>query len=311
MKRRIEIEPEPIGLVLGRAVKGYPTAEEFWELFVLKVWTPKVVAEAFRRPTPAQYRSLRERILGPDDPAYSEVESFFTIGAPPAGEEPAPDKLDGSAAKGGIRIAAPLRRVAARASQEVEIAPGATEKVTTAAGDTAMMRPLKILVPLIKDEIDAGEEAGLEHYRAAGEMLLEAKAQLNHGEWTRWFGKHGFAWGMSQANRYMKLASRSVNHAPARNLSEALGDARGSHEARFAPWVQPVHDVVERVNTAGLAQEAKAKAAEEKLVRDLGLQMIDIGFKVLAAKLHPDKPDGSAEAMGRLNQARKIAKGAF
>ena len=186
-----------------------------------------------------------------------------------------------------------------------------TAELKTQDKQTALARPLKVLAPLIKTEIEAGEDAGLGHYLAAGEMLLEAKAQVRHGEWTRWFSKQGFAWGISQANRYMKAASRSVNHAPARSLSHAAGDTRESHEARPAPWVHPVRAIVERVNTSGLAQEARAKAAEEKLLRALGLQLIDIGFKVLAAKLHPDKPDGSSEAMSRLNQVRRILQGAL
>jgi hypothetical protein len=42
-------------------------------------------------------------------------------------------------------------------------------------------RPLKVLVPLIQQDIAAAEAAGLEHYRRAGEMLLEAKEQLAYG----------------------------------------------------------------------------------------------------------------------------------
>jgi hypothetical protein len=50
----------------------------------------------------------------------------------------------------------------------------------------AIARPLKVLVPMIKIEIAAGDEAGLEHYRRAGEMLVEAKDQVPHGSWSRW-----------------------------------------------------------------------------------------------------------------------------
>jgi hypothetical protein len=44
--------------------------------------------------------------------------------------------------------------------------------------DTSVGRPLKVLIPLIKDALAAGEAAGLEHYRRAGEMLLEARALI-------------------------------------------------------------------------------------------------------------------------------------
>lgn len=39
-------------------------------------------------------------------------------------------------------------------------------------------RPLKILVPLIQGELQMGTNAGREHYRRAGEMLIEAKDLL-------------------------------------------------------------------------------------------------------------------------------------
>ena len=46
--------------------------------------------------------------------------------------------------------------------------------VVTTKKEGRIGRPLKILVPLIKEELEAGDSAGLEHYRRAGEMLLES-----------------------------------------------------------------------------------------------------------------------------------------
>jgi hypothetical protein len=54
-------------------------------------------------------------------------------------------------------------------------------------------------------------------------------------------------------------------------------------------WYQRSHPVV--------SEERKAQAA-------LGLRLIDIGYKALAFKYHPDTKDGSHEAMTRLNRAR-------
>ena len=51
--------------------------------------------------------------------------------------------------------------------------------------ERGIARRLRVLVPLIKDELEAGHAAGMEHYRRAGDMLLEAKAQMTHGEWKR------------------------------------------------------------------------------------------------------------------------------
>ena len=53
-------------------------------------------------------------------------------------------------------------------------------------------RPLKVLVPLIQVELTAATEAGLDHYRRAGELLVEAKdsGQIPYGSWGRWLNKH-------------------------------------------------------------------------------------------------------------------------
>jgi hypothetical protein len=51
-------------------------------------------------------------------------------------------------------------------------------------------------------------------------------------------------------------------------------------------------------------QRAERKRYEERdAQRTLALQLIDIGYKVLARELHPDK-GGSREAMARLNAVR-------
>ena len=54
------------------------------------------------------------------------------------------------------------------------------EQVVTVHGmkERRVARPLKVLVPLIKNELVAGDAAGLEHYRQAGEML---KSRMAHG----------------------------------------------------------------------------------------------------------------------------------
>jgi hypothetical protein len=56
-----------------------------------------------------------------------------------------------------------------------------------------------------------------------------------------------------------------------------------------------------RVDVEALTQDRQSKAKEAQLARDLGLRLIDIGYKVLVTKLHPDK-GGSSEAMTRLNR---------
>ena len=52
--------------------------------------------------------------------------------------------------------------------------------------------------------------------------------------------------------------------------------------------------------------EAQGRA-EREAQRQLGRQLVDIGYKALAKELHPDT-GGSQEAMARLNRARDHIK---
>lgn len=169
---------------------------------------------------------------------------------------------------------------------------------------TEVARPLKILVPLIKDEIDAGDKAGIEHYRRAGEMLLEAKEQVGHGEWRGWVERN-FHLSLSTAQRYMTL----VEMPRARGFT-SLRQATGQRGGGKVSWQQPVQEIAARVNVEALARDQLDREREQKMLHQLGHQLIDIGYKVLSAKLHPDK-GGSSEAMSRLNKVRSILKEAI
>lgn len=77
-------------------------------------------------------------------------------------------------------------------------------------------------------------------------------------------------------------------------------------ESRAAPR----GGLVTAVDVGSLVLEAKAKKAEQRLLRKLSLQMIRIGYGVLEAPIHPYQP-GGAEAMARLNKARDRLKRVF
>jgi hypothetical protein len=169
-----------------------------------------------------------------------------------------------------------------------------------------LARPLKVLVPLIRQEIEAGDQAGIEHYRRAGEMLLEAKEQLSYGEWIPWL-KRNFELSRTTANRYMKLAQAGQKNRARRisTLSELIEPHRESHHQ--PAWHEPVRESINKVNVEKLVQERQDREKEERLVKEVAIRLIDIGYRALAAKLHPDK-GGSAEAMARLNKARDLLK---
>src|SRR3954452_13354217 len=69
----------------------------------------------------------------------------------------------------------------------------------TTAGSTQVARPLRVLVPLIKDDLANIEQAGMPYRRAAGEKMLEAKTSgaMSHSELLAWI-KRTFDLGRTQ-----------------------------------------------------------------------------------------------------------------
>jgi hypothetical protein len=132
--------------------------------------------------------------------------------------------------------------------------------------------------------------------------MLEAKGQLPRGEFTTWV-KRNFGLGKSQSALYMSYANTTSNTQKSgapdftsmRDFErEGLGVERS--ETRKAD-----------ANTLILREADLNRAAERKAQRQLALQLIDLGFKALATKLHPDK-GGSPDAMVRLNEVRDRLK---
>jgi hypothetical protein len=189
----------------------------------------------------------------------------------------------------------------------------------SAAGATQVARPLNILVPLIKEDLRQGREAsdraGMPYYRAAGEKMIEAKPQIKRGEFGSWI-KRNFQISSGHAQNYMALA-RATAGAQKSSLDDfsSLEQFRRDHLGHNRPtpihrphWHDPVKEGIERAAAIrNLHTEELKRADEREAQRKLALQLIDIGYKVLASKLHPDK-GGSREAMARLNQVRDRLK---
>jgi hypothetical protein len=76
----------------------------------------------------------------------------------------------------------------------------------------------------------------VEHAVACGQMLLEAKAKVPHGQWLPWLRKN-ITFGERSAQGYMRIASRLPNpqrvaDLPLRHmLGELRTPLRASHEA--------------------------------------------------------------------------------
>jgi hypothetical protein len=165
---------------------------------------------------------------------------------------------------------------------------------------TAIARPLPVLVPLIQEELGAGDAAGFAHYRRAGALLLEARDSVAAFKWGAWLSKN-FALSRSTAWRYMKLAETGGRFGAETTIEDALGYK--PRRERHAEW-NPVREVTARVDADRLGQARQAREDEARLHRDLAYELIEIGFKAMAMRLHPDR-GGSKDAMRRLNRVRE------
>lgn len=207
-----------------------------------------------------------------------------------------------------------------------------TQAAVAVKEEQRVARPLRVLIPLIQDDLkngrEAAERAGMPHYRAAGEKLIEAKSQFvdqdgkwkRHGEWYDWL-KRNFTLSRQTADLYIKLAEETRGQNANALAFSTLGDfirktsttESGKNYNTFASrkpaWVDPVREAASRVDveTLNLKREELKRQEEREAQRQLALQLIDIGYKVLARTLHPDK-GGSREAMSRLNAVRERLK---
>lgn len=175
-------------------------------------------------------------------------------------------------------------------------------------------RPLKVLIPLIQSDIEAGDRAGMEYYADAGDKLIEAKesGQVAFGSWTAWLRKN-FERSPQQAREYMRLARHRVeqqNNGAADVLPPSLAARSGQTERQRAGRERAAsyQSILREVEPDTYAQARQTRADEVQLHRDIALELIDIGWKALATRLHPDH-GGSKEAMARLNRVRAELKG--
>jgi hypothetical protein len=175
-------------------------------------------------------------------------------------------------------------------------------------------RPLKVLVPLIQEELIAGNEAGMDHYIRAGRMLNEVRdsGQVSYGSWGRWL-RDNFTLSHKTAGDYMRVARKadepgSTLEGSFQSIDSALGrETRTIKSVTKKNKLKSLFDGVDRVNVTRLSDERQSRDDEIKLHRDMALQLIDLGYRALATRLHPDA-GGSRDAMSRLNTVRHELK---
>jgi len=187
----------------------------------------------------------------------------------------------------------------------------------TRPASTQVGRPLHVLVPLIKQDIKDGDEAakqaGLRYYIAAGEKMNEAQEQMSPKEFGPWLRRNFPTTSHRVANLWMQAArnnpSADRGSALPRSLRRAIQNAGNPNFGKASPWHSDVKKALNGIDIETLSrrQNELKRAEEREAHRKLALQLIDIGFKALATKLHPDK-GGSPQAMTRLNQVRDRLK---
>lgn len=172
----------------------------------------------------------------------------------------------------------------------------------------AISRPLKVLVPLIQGELQMGNNAGHEHYRRAGEMLNEAKEQVGHGGWGRWLAKN-FDLTDRTARKYMQWArihneiGTGGSEMPT-SMRDMTGVRERDREERNSKQQQDFRRTLRDVAREEFVQERQTRNDEIQLHRELAEELVDLGYRALATRLHPDR-GGSKDAMSRLNRVRE------
>lgn len=173
--------------------------------------------------------------------------------------------------------------------------------------ETTIARPLKILVPLIQADIEQGDRAGMEYYADAGDKLIEVKesGQVAPHRWSAWVLTK-FDRSERTCYRYMRYARlRCRGTAASISLSEMEGDTKRLRERRHAE--RAYKEAIRDVDTDIYKQERQTRVDETRLHREIAIELVDIGYKALATRLHPDR-GGSKDAMRRLNRVRDELK---
>ena len=184
-------------------------------------------------------------------------------------------------------------------------------------------RPLRVIEGLIKDELEQAEAAAQPYYTRIAPLLVEAREGHFQGnsagfyEWaTKKFGK-----SRERIRTYVALGSNA--HAKSfKNLDHFTHSPKSQGGLGHAPrvtalrreWGAPVDEVAQRAQREAFLlaqQDALSYAQERDAQRQLAHRLIDIGYKVLAKELHPDKLNGDRDAMARLNKVRGKLKHAI
>jgi hypothetical protein len=154
------------------------------------------------------------------------------------------------------------------------------------------------------------------NWQMVGELLLEARFLLEEkgkpehqvaSEFWDWFENQGFSFARRTAEENMAAARKYLKLKPRERADSRLKDIL------YPDYKQPSEEIKEKVRKSiEMSRRILARAEEQRdesdAIRELAIQIVDIGFKTLSAKFHPDRKGGSHDAMRRLNSARQLLK---
>ena len=194
----------------------------------------------------------------------------------------------------------------------------------SATAEANLVRPLRVLEELLKEIFDAADQAAEDaaepHYRKAAPLLAEAKEAHFHNNTDGFYiwAQKKFAktrdtirtWTMFGISSQSKSFKHLEHFVRTPKREGGLGRSPTASIVR-REWGTPAAEIADRARKEAfrLAQEdSLTRAQEREAERKLASRLVDIGYKVLAKELHPDKMHGDKEAMQRLVRVRDKLK---
>jgi hypothetical protein len=164
-----------------------------------------------------------------------------------------------------------------------------------------------------KEVLDNAQMAAREYRYKAGVCLIEAKASPEMTDFPAYATKETGVDATTyrvwmQGGRVLlenATASRETGRTARLPSSSELRGQEGGRVSR--PYISAVDETIHKaeVNMDRLRERELDAYREEAEVLKLAKQIVDIGYKALATKLHPDK-GGDRAAMARLTEAKKL-----
>jgi hypothetical protein len=134
----------------------------------------------------------------------------------------------------------------------------------------------------------------IDHATRCGEMLIEAKARIQHGQWETWLEDHTQV-SLRTSQRYMRLASNTTSVSLLdgdMGIAEALEMISTPTTPKAAPAVKPK---VEKPSVVTLEAEILEPLTEKESAR-----LAELEAKIVNIINPPDDKDPIEAAIGKL-----------